>query len=281
MSDSPAVARRTSMRSLELREVVGVQRLAELEHHVVRDVDDRVNRRALRRGAGARAARAASRGVARRPRSTRPAKRGQRAPAFERDRERVARAWLRRPGGALRERVLRRAASSRAMPSTLKQSPRFGVTLTSRIGVVEVQILGERACPSGASASSISSPSTSSSELELLGRAQHAVRLHAAKLRGADRLAARQRGADARERRLHAGGDVRRAADDLVRPRRRRRPRRPTAVGVRMRLRASTSQPRRCRARAGQRLDRLDLEPGVVRSAATRCGVAVELDPVP
>ncbi len=32
------------MRAVELREVVCVQGLAELEHHIVRDVNDRVNR---------------------------------------------------------------------------------------------------------------------------------------------------------------------------------------------------------------------------------------------
>ena len=55
-------------------------------------------------------------------------------------------------------------------------------------------------------------------ELELLGRAQHAVRLHAAQLRGADLLAVRQRGADPRERRFDARRNVARTADNLVLP---------------------------------------------------------------
>ncbi len=53
-------------------------------------------------------------------------------------------------------------------------------------------------------------------ELELLGRAQHAVRLHAAQLGGADSLAVRQLGADAGERRFDAGRHIRRAAHDLM-----------------------------------------------------------------
>ena len=44
VSFSPARAKRTTMRAVEQAIVVGVQRLAQLEHHVVGDVDDRRDR---------------------------------------------------------------------------------------------------------------------------------------------------------------------------------------------------------------------------------------------
>ena len=131
VSFSPACAKPRFDAPVELREVVGVQRLAELEHHVVRDVDDRLDRPNARRAATARASRAAcgrcAKGRAARGRRTAGNSRRRRA------RSGTSRRSSRQPAGAVgcASFALRRAASSRAMPMTLKQSPRFGVTLIS------------------------------------------------------------------------------------------------------------------------------------------------------
>ena len=118
-------------------------------------------------------------------------------------------------------------------------------------------------------------------EPELLGRAQHAVRLHAAQLGGADVLAVRQHCADARERRLDAGGHVRRAADDLIAGPRRRRRRTPTAGPRSDAARRAARRPRRCcelAAASGSMASTSSPEVGELGSGTL--GVSAELDPI-
>ena len=106
------------------------------------------------------------------------------------------------------------AATSRATPSTLMQSPRFGVRLTSRI-VSSSPSAATSDCPVCSSGAQLQQAAGFVGKAKLARRAQHAERLDATQLRLLDLEVARQHRADHRERRLHAGSRVRRAADDL------------------------------------------------------------------
>ena len=178
-------------------------RLAELEQHVVGDVDDGLI------GAGPRAAgaRCIHSGVARvlsMPRITRACEaRGSRAPASTcgtgAARRRRGRRHAQRRRAAARLPVS--AATSRAMPSTDMRiaAIRRDVQLEDRRHRGR-RYVAQRPRPRGASAGSSMMPSAALGEAELLRRAQHAGRFDAAQLRRLDGQVARQRRADRGQR---------------------------------------------------------------------------------
>ena len=236
-----------------------MQRLAQLEHHVVGDVDQRRDR-ALARALQAplHPGRRRRRGVhvadhARR-RSGRNLRDRRSSPGTSR---RSARGPVGVSGGTSGAPVS--AATSRATPSTDRQSARFGVSLSVR------------------SRSSSASTSRTIAADRRVGRqreqarrgrrraparrrAQHArATRRRAPSRLLDRRVPGQLGADERARRLHPGRDVRRAADD--RERSRPAPHRPCTrvsrsafgmLGDRQHLRRP--RPRRTAARPGRSL---------------------------
>ena len=144
------------------------------------------------------------------------------------------------------------AAMSRAMPSTDRQSARFGVIL-SVISVSSSASASRRSAPDAARPAEAPASRRVVVDAELARRAQHALRFDAAH-RGRARCASPPGSsrADGRARRQHADGGVGRAADDAQAARRAdvdhayAKP-----VGVRMRTRLRRSARRRRRRRAG------------------------------
>ena len=110
------------------------------------------------------------------------------------------------------------AATSRATPSTDRQSARLGVSLMRDQLVVEGVVLAEVAADRRVRRQR-EQAAVVVGEAQLARRAQHALAFDAAHLRGLDleglvRRFARQLRTDERAGHFHAGGDVRRAADD-------------------------------------------------------------------
>ncbi len=131
--------------ALQLVEVEDVRRPPELEHHVVGDVDQRGDRalagalEALLHPVRRRRARVRRRG-SRARRSGRTGRAPRSAPAGAR---RSAARPARTPAACSAAPVI--AATSRATPTTLRQSARFGVSLIVSTAVVEVE--RRRGCP--------------------------------------------------------------------------------------------------------------------------------------
>ena len=213
-SRSPAVARRTMIRPSWTRgRVEGVDRLAQLDHHVVRGVDDVADRALpggqqahldpVRRRADADAARPSDRrtaGTGRGP-GPRPARRSAAGrPVF-------GHLGRRQPERPRRSRPPPRARG----PTIDSASPRFGLTSTSSTtspyssvsGAPERRVGGQDQDPVGVAG-----------QPELVARAEHAVADDAHLLGPLDPPVARQDRAGQRHRHALAGGDVRRAADD-------------------------------------------------------------------
>ena len=112
------------------------------------------------------------------------------------------------------------AETSRASPTIDSASPRFGLTSTSRTTSPYRSASGT---PSGVSGGRIRIPSASPVRPQLVARAEHPVADDAHLLGPLDAPVAGQDGAGQRDRHALAGRDVRRAADDLERLGRRRR----------------------------------------------------------
>ena len=251
-----------------------MQRLAELEHHVVRDVDDGMDRAQTR----------AAEPLAEPERRTSAGAKAAHDPAGE-PRATLAGEQLHRetlPGARARGFRLapreRQAASSRELARDPEHAEavaavRRHVDLEDRVG--ESQVVGERVAERRVAVEQQQAVRLVR-QLELLARAQHPVRLHAAQLCGADRLAAGQRRAHARERRLDPCRDVRRAADNLhalaaVIDGADREP-----IGVRVaRDREHLGDDDAVERRAGA-LDGLDLEPRAREVRRDALGVAVD-----
>src|SRR5690606_6004655 len=102
----------------------------------------------------------------------------------------------------------------------------------------------------------------------------HAGRSDAAQLRRADALSARELGADARERYLEPGRDVRRAADDGVVSAAVVDLADPELLGIRVRLETRDPRYDDVRERRRGRLDGLDLETEARQRRGQRVGVA-------
>ena len=117
-------------------------------------------------------------------------------------------------------------------------------------------------------------------QAKLASRAEHAVRIDATQLGLADRVPGREPRTLERERRLHAGAYVRRAADDLQE---RRAAARDLAdgqlVGVRMALDREHFAHDDALEITGGRLDRLDLESAHREPRRERRGIASGIHP--
>ena len=232
--------------------VEGVQRLAHLQHHVVRYVDDVVDRAHAGRDAGAPAstpatarpsrARRRRRGSAGRGRGPRSSRRSLSSVGG------LALSGVDALGGSRHFCAGDCAATSQATPSTDSQSGRFGVTSMSKI-------VSPRYSRSGCADRRVFRQHEDAlvrlGEAELLLGADHARRLDAADLRRLERTASRRCGRRAAWRRslregdLLARGDVGRAADDRCGARRRADVDRDEtqAVGVRGAARPSATWP--------------------------------------
>ena len=219
----PSRPQRTSRPPWILSRSKTCERPAELEHHVVRDVDQRARRSAGRSAPGARTIQrgvgAARIDVA--DDAAREAAAADRAP-----RSRTGSAPSAARTGTVRERrrlaAARRSAptTSRATPRTLRQSAEVRRQLEREHRVVERRAprahrrrprasRRARASPRGRRTARARAPSTACRWLStprslpsLISKARRPPRR-------------RQLGADQRARRLHAGAHVRRAADDL------------------------------------------------------------------
>ena len=185
-SDSPALRPAHDELLVDLVEVEDVRRAAVLEHHVVRDVDQRRHRRWPQR-ARRSTIHAGVLACVSTPRTTRPEKRPHRSVACD-----LAPAGARRcVGGTGCDR--RRAAAARRSAPPLRarrrtrdrQWPRLGVSFS--VNSVSSSFSAWRtSAPSGASSASSSRPPWSSDKLQLARRAQHAEALDAAQLADLD-----------------------------------------------------------------------------------------------
>jgi hypothetical protein len=146
--------------------------------------------------------------VADRPRMTRPANRGQAVPAPS-DIGKVASIVAPREARAAAGGELACDANDAEAVAAVRRDIDF------EDGVVEPQVLGDAHALRRFRVEQQQAVHVVC-ELELFGRAEHAVRLYAAELRSADGLAARQLRPNARERRFDAGGNVGRAANHLM-----------------------------------------------------------------
>jgi len=145
--------------------------------------------------------------------------------------------WPRvRSTGGSRSAVPKAAASSRAKPTIASASGRLGVTSTSSTGSPKRKC-ATTSVPGGTDSSSCMMPSSKplGRQAQLVGRAQHALRVDAAHLARPDRQAAGELRTDAGDRNELAGGDVGRGG-----------PRSSASRGHRYRS---------CRAAAGRRSD--------------------------
>ncbi len=235
-----------------------MHRLAEFEHHVVRDVHDRADRAQARaaqalahpergRGVGAHAADDASR----EPGATRA--------RLELDREPLAR---------LRRHLDRRWAGERPVEEQRGLAGdalhAHAVAAVRRQVDVEDRVLERERFDEGRAGARLGRKLHEAGRVlgkaELAGRAEHPERLHAPQLRLADLQAARQLRTDGRERRLHARARVRRAADDLQGLGPRAHTAHAERVGVRVLHPLDDLAHHDARQRRRRRFDGLDLE---------------------
>jgi hypothetical protein len=103
--------------------------------------------------------------------------------------------------------------TSRAMPSSDRQSARFGVSLSSN-WLSSRSRYWRMLWPTGASAGRISKTGGLFGDAQFLGRTQHARGLDAAHLGDLDNEIARQLGARQGTRHVETDGDIRRTAND-------------------------------------------------------------------
>ena len=168
------------------------------------------------------------------------------------------------------------AATSRAMPSTDRQSARFGVILS----VISVSSSCEHVADVRTHASvrrQLEQARGIGVDAELARGAQHSLRFDAAHRRRGDAKAAGKLRADGCARRLHAGGGVGRAADDAQALGRADVDRaHAQAIGVRMRIDLVDPARRRRRRRAGRpaRTTRLRARPSSAVRTSPRCRAA-------
>ena len=198
------------------RVVERVQRLAELDHDVVGDVDDRADRTQARTaqtlGEPERRLCAGIDAFDHAAEITRAIGTG-----IEADRAlRLDRVRLRFDLGRMERRVANSAPTSRARPCTLRQSGRFGVSLSSMLASGRPRYCAERFADRRIGRQ-LHQARRVGVDAELLRRAQHAVRIDAAQRGLLDLDSVRQFRADRRERRLETDARIRRAADDLQR----------------------------------------------------------------
>jgi hypothetical protein len=105
------------------------------------------------------------------------------------------------------------AATSRAMPVSDRQSARFGVSLSVKLVVVEIEIVTDR-LPNRRIGRQDQQTGGLFGDTEFLGRAQHARGLDAAHLGELDNEIAGQLGTGQGARHAQADGNIRRTADD-------------------------------------------------------------------
>ena len=249
-SRSPALASRTSQARPALPvprhrgRIERVDRLAELDHDVVRGVDDVADRPDA---GGEQAHLDRSPATAATVDALDPPADEPRAQPLVLDRDGQPIVDRRRPPPRRRSAAARpgrrsTAATSRAMPTIDSASPRFGLTSTSS---TTSPYRSARRAPSGVVGREDQDPVGVGREPELVARAEHPVRDDAHLLGPLDPATARQDGARERDRHALPDRDVRRAADDLERLARRRSSRASATAGPR----AGASRPRAARRR--------------------------------
>ena len=204
-SDSPGAAPAHDEAAVDLVEVEDVRRPAELEHHVVRDVDQRRHRAlAAAREAIDHPARRRARAVST-PRTTRPEKRPHRSGASTVDRQHRRRSSTGTGGnvGVFERRAGQRRDLARDAEDA-QAVAEVGRELEREDRVVERRAAARTSRPTDACVVEDQQAAMVVGELQLARRAQHAAALDAAQLADLDRgtarrpsLGRRQLGADA------------------------------------------------------------------------------------
>ena len=255
-----------------------MQRLAALDHDVVRHVDDRLNRPEP----GAPQSLAHPQWC---PRvGLEPAQHAARESRTARARTERNRKGFADRGGDGRRIAVREVHVAPSGELTCDTDHAEAVAAVRRDvdlehGVVEAQVLGERSTFGRVGIEKQQAVDVVD-QLELLGRAQHAVRLHAAQLSSADALAVRQLGADAGERRFDAGRHIRRAAHDLMLAGAVIDEANGQAIRVRMAVDAHNLGHDDPCVGHRERLDRIDFEPRGREIRRDALGVSAKLEPV-
>ncbi len=263
---------------VEAAQVIGVHRLAELEHHVVRDVHDRADR--PQTGA-AQALAHPLRRARLRIHALDHAARESRA-----GRRRLQAHLELRPmrGGDRLDRGRRQPAPGDGRDFARDADHRLHVAPVRRHvqhqdRVVECERLAQ-ALPGPQAIGQVEDALVVLGQAELARRAQHARGLDAAQRRARDREAARKPGALERERRLHPGMNVGCAADDRERLAAARDLADGQLVGPRMALDRQHLADHDAGEGLRGRLDRLDLDTAHGQARAQGRGIPAGVDPL-